>query len=638
MLKIINPQTHETKENIDFKGTLAECLKKYFQKDSKKAIAVKVDGIPTDLSEEVPAEAVIEIILSDSEEGLEILRHSTAHVMASAVKKLFPEAKIAIGPSIENGFYYDFDLSRNFVPEDLPLIEKEMDRIIGQNLPFVKKTMKRDEAIAFFKQRGEIYKVELIEGIEDDIVGIYETGDFVDLCRGPHLPSTSKIKAFKLLSIAGAYWRGDETKQMLQRLYGTAFDDKKEMDDYIARLEEAKKRDHRKVGRDLDLFNFYEDGGPGLVYWHPNGAFIRKTIEDYWRDEHLKRGYNLVYTPHIAKIDLWKTSGHWDFYNENMYRPMDIDGQQYILKPMNCPFHIMIYNSQPKSYRELPVKSAELGTVYRYERSGALHGLLRVRGFTQDDAHIFCTPEQLESEMIDCVKFAIEIIETFGFKEYEINLATRPEKYAGTPEDWDKAEATLAKALDSIGLPYVVDEAGAVFYGPKIDIKIKDALGRLWQGPTVQFDFNLPKRFNVKYKGADGQEHFVYMVHRALLGSMERFMGCLTEHYGGAFPVWLCPVQAILMPITDRHIEYASELMKKLQAQGIRVKMDARSEKINFKIREAQLQKIPYMLVIGDKEAETGNAAVRHRKEGDLGTMTQDEFISRVKEDIAHKI
>lgn len=641
MIILKNPATSESKEVNDFNGSIIESIKKYFQKDYKRVIALKIDGALVDLSDNLSnlkEGSNIELIFSDSDDGLEILRHSTSHVMASAVKKLFPSAKIAIGPSIENGFYYDFDIDRNFVPEDLPEIEKEMSRIIAQNLPFVRKTMTKEEAKKFFSERGESYKLELIEAIPDDIVGIYESGDFVDLCAGPHIPSTSKIKAFKLLSIAGAYWRGDENNPMLQRIYGTAFDGKKELDEYIEKLEEAKKRDHRKLGKELDLFNFYEEGGPGLVYWHPNGAFVRKTIEDFWRDEHLKRGYNLVYTPHIAKIDLWKRSGHWDFYNENMYRPIDIDEQQYILKPMNCPFHIMIYNSQPKSYKELPVRSAELGTVYRYERSGALHGLLRVRGFTQDDAHIFCTPEQLDEEMISCVKFAIEMIETFGFKEYEINLATRPEKYAGTPEEWDVAEKTIEDALKSVGLPFVVDEGGAVFYGPKIDIKTKDALGRLWQGPTIQFDFNLPRRFDVKYKGADGQEHYVYMVHRALLGSMERFMGCLTEHYGGAFPVWLMPNQVTVMPIADRHIDYAKGVADKLAQHGIRVKVDGRSEKVNFKIREAQVQKIPYMLVAGDKEAESGQVSVRHRKAGDLGVMDIESFIEKIKEDIKNKI
>lgn len=636
MLKLEVPSSEiiiEQKET----GTLLDLIKKYAQKAGKKVIAAKINGKYADLSAPVPEEGVVTAIMPDSAEGLDILRHSASHVMAAAVKKLFPDVKVAIGPSIENGFYYDFDLQHNFVPEDLPKIEKEMEKIINQNYDFVHTSMPREEARRMFEETGEIYKTELIDGIEDKKVGIYTCGDFTDLCAGPHVPSTSKIKAFKLLSIAGAYWRGDENRQMLQRIYGTAFDDRKSLEEYLHRLEEAKKRDHRKLGKELELFSFYEEGGPGLVYWHPAGAFIRKTVEDYWRDEHLKKGYELVYTPHIAKIDLWKTSGHWDFYNENMYSPIAIDDQEYILKPMNCPFHILIYNSKMHSYRDLPVRMAELGTVYRYERSGALHGMLRVRGFTQDDAHIFCTPDQLETEMTGCVKMAIDMMKTFGFNDIEVNLATRPEEYAGTAEDWDTAEATLAHALSAMNIPYVTDEGGAVFYGPKIDIKIKDALGRLWQGPTVQFDFNLPKRFNVTYKGADGQEHYVYMVHRALLGSMERFMGCLTEHYGGAFPLWLCPVQAKVMPITENQSAFASEITEKLQAAGIRARLDARNEKINFKIREAQMEKIPYMLVVGEKEIEEGVVSVRERKAGNIGKMSLDDFIKKAETEIREK-
>ncbi len=638
MLLIINEKTNETKEAKEFSGNAEEAFKKYFQKDAKKALAAKINGELKDLTQTLPSDGTVEMILPESPDGLEILRHSTSHIMAAAVKKLFPEAKVAIGPSIDNGFYYDFDISRNFVPEDLPLIEKEMDRLIGSNLQFTRLTMPKAEAKAFFAERGEKYKLELIDAIPDETVGIYTSGDFTDLCMGPHIPSASKIKAFKLLSIAGAYWRGDEKNPMLQRIYGTAFNDKKELDEYIENLEEAKKRDHRKLGRDLDIFNFYDEGGPGLVYWHPNGGLIRKIIEDFWREEHLKRGYDLVYTPHIARIDLWKRSGHWDFYHENMYSPIDIDEQQYILKPMNCPFHILIYNSKPKSYKDLPVRTAELGTVYRYERSGALHGLLRVRGFTQDDGHIFCTPEQLEDEVKACVKFALYMIETLGFKEYEVNLATRPEKYAGTEEEWDKAEATLRHAVETLGLKYVTDEGGAVFYGPKIDVKMKDALGRLWQGPTVQFDFNLSRRFDVKYKGADGQEHHVFMVHRALFGSLERFMGNLIEHYGGAFPVWLMPIQVMMIPVSDKHASYCDEFADKLREQGIRVKVDSRNEKVNYKIREAQLDKIPYMLVAGDKEIENKTVSVRHRKDGDLGVMFFEDFLEKLKSDIRLKI
>jgi len=614
--------------------TIISLLKEHFPRQAKEAIAAETGTGMVDLSKTLDVNETIKLIALESKEGLEVLRHSTSHIMAAAVKRLFPEVKVTIGPSIENGFYYDFDRATPFVPEDLEKIEKEMEKIIRENVPFRRKVMTKSEAIAFFREKGEDYKLELIEGIPDETVSIYESGDFVDLCTGPHILSTSKIKAFKLLSIAGAYWRGDEKRQMLQRIYGTAFTDKKSLEEYLNQLEEAKKRDHRRLGKDLELFGFYEEGGPGLAYWHPKGGMIRKLIEDFWKDEHLRRGYDLVNSPHIARIDLWKKSGHWGFYRENMYSPIDIDGQEYILKPMNCPFHILIYNSSLKSYRELPLRYAELGTVYRYERSGVLHGLLRVRGFTQDDAHIFCTPDQLEKEMIDCVEFARFMMETFGFNEYEVNLATRPEKFAGSTDDWDRAEATLAHALKQMDVPYVTDVGGAVFYGPKIDIKIKDALGRLWQGPTVQFDFNLPGRFDVTYKGSDGNKHHVFMVHRALLGSLERFMGCLIEHYAGAFPLWLAPTQVMVMPITERHVDYAHSLSDFLKEQGIRAALDDRKEKVNLKIREAQLQKIPYMAVVGDREAEAGLVSVRERRAGNIGDMSREAFLDKLRDEV----
>jgi threonyl-tRNA synthetase len=617
--------------------SIQEMLKEHFPQYVKKALAIEANGKLVDLAHELGGDTMVKILTAENAEGLDVLRHSTSHVMASAVKHLFPEVKITIGPSIENGFYYDFDRPTPFVPEDLEKIEAEMEKIVRSNIPFTRTVMKRDEAIAFFRDKGEDYKVELIQELPDETVSIYETGDFVDLCRGPHIPSTGKIRVFKLLSIAGAYWRGDEKRQTLQRIYGTAFEDKKSLQDYLNKLEEAKRRDHRKLGKELDIFGFYEEGGPGLVYWHPKGALIKKIIEDFWKDEHLKRGYELVSTPHIAKVDLWKKSGHLGFFKENMFSPIEIEGQEYMLKPMNCPFHILIFNSKLKSYRELPLRYAELGTVYRYERSGVLHGTLRVRGFTQDDAHIFCTPDQLEREMIDCVEFARFMMETFGFKEYEVNLATRPEKHAGSSEDWDMAEATLAHALKERGIPYVIDEGGAVFYGPKIDIKIKDALGRLWQGPTVQFDFNEPGRFNVTYKAADGKEHLVYMVHRALLGSLERFMGCLIEHYAGAFPLWLSPVQVKVMPITERHLDYAVSVNNLLKSHGFRTEIDDRNEKINLKIREAQMEKIPYMLIVGDKEVETGTLSVRERKAGNLGVIDKEAFLDRIKKEQAEK-
>ena len=637
MINVIIANGQKDKVEVKEGSTVYDIVKEHFPGYLKGIIACEADGKMVDLGHPVVHDSTLKLITTDMQEGLDVLRHSTSHVMAAAVRRLFPEVKVAIGPSIENGFYYDFERATPFVPEDLERIEKEMAAIVKENVLFTRRIMKKDEAIAFFKEKGETYKVELISEIPDETVSIYETGDFIDLCRGPHIHSSGRIKVFKLLSIAGAYWRGDEKNQMLQRIYGTAFQDKKSLEEHLTKLEEAKKRDHRRVGRDLDLFNFYEEGGPGLAYWHPKGAMIRKIIEDFWRDEHIRRGYELVFSPHIAKIDLWNKSGHTGFYKENMYSTIEIEGQEYQLKPMNCPFHILIFNSRLRSYRELPVRYAELGTVYRYERSGVLHGLLRVRGFTQDDAHIFCTPEQLEKELIGCVDFARFLMETFGFHEYEVNLATRPPKMAGSPEDWDTAEATLAKALKEHSIPYVIDEGGAVFYGPKIDIKIKDALGRLWQGPTVQFDFNLPGRFNVVYKGNDSREHLVYMVHRALLGSMERFFGCLIEHYAGAFPVWLSPTQVMIMPLTEKNQQHAEKTATILRDKGLRVDMDSRNEKVNLKIREAQMEKIPYMLVLGDKEAEAGTVSVRERKEGNLGVMSLDTFIDKITGDIRDK-
>jgi len=637
LINVIIANGQKDKVEVKEGSTVYDIVKEHFPGYLKGIIACEADGKMVDLGHPVVHDSTLKLITTDMQEGLDVLRHSTSHVMAAAVRRLFPEVKVAIGPSIENGFYYDFERATPFVPEDLERIEKEMAAIVKENVLFTRRIMKKDEAIAFFKEKGETYKVELISEIPDETVSIYETGDFIDLCRGPHIHSSGRIKVFKLLSIAGAYWRGDEKNQMLQRIYGTAFQDKKSLEEHLTKLEEAKKRDHRRVGRDLDLFNFYEEGGPGLAYWHPKGAMIRKIIEDFWRDEHIRRGYELVFSPHIAKIDLWNKSGHTGFYKENMYSTIEIEGQEYQLKPMNCPFHILIFNSRLRSYRELPVRYAELGTVYRYERSGVLHGLLRVRGFTQDDAHIFCTPEQLEKELIGCVDFARFLMETFGFHEYEVNLATRPPKMAGSPEDWDTAEATLAKALKEHSIPYVIDEGGAVFYGPKIDIKIKDALGRLWQGPTVQFDFNLPGRFNVVYKGNDSREHLVYMVHRALLGSMERFFGCLIEHYAGAFPVWLSPTQVMIMPLTEKNQQHAEKTATILRDKGLRVDMDSRNEKVNLKIREAQMEKIPYMLVLGDKEAEAGTVSVRERKEGNLGVMSLDTFIDKITGDIRDK-
>ena len=567
---------------------------------------------------------------------LERMRHSAAHVMAEAVQSLFPEAKFGIGPAIEDGFYYDFELPRTLAVEDLPVIEARMKEIIASDVPFAKEEMGKAKALEFFSTQP--YKLELIRELPDEMVTIYRQGSFVDLCRGPHVNATGDIKAFKLTSVAGAYWRGDEKRPMLQRIYGVAFETETELEDYLARLAEAGKRDHRKLGKELDLFSLHDEAGPGLVHWHPKGALVRQIIEDFWKEEHRKRGYDIVYTPHIAKVDLWKTSGHWDFYRENLYSPMDIEGQEYIIKPMNCLGHILIYKTQLRSYRSLPLRYAELGTVYRYERSGVLHGLARVRGFTQDDAHIFCRPDQLEAEVTEVVQLARFMMHTFGFGNYELLLSTRPEKYAGTIQVWEEATECLRKVLEGLKLDYTIDPGEGVFYGPKIDIKLRDALGRLWQGPTIQVDFNLPQRFGVNYIGDDGSEHQVIMVHRTVLGSMERFMACLIEHYAGAFPVWLSPVQVVIIPIADRHLSYAHQLAIELRNNGIRVQVDERSERMNLKIREAQLGKVPYMLVIGDKELAASTVSPRLRNGEDLGSLSLSEFVDRIKPIIEAKI
>ncbi len=566
---------------------------------------------------------------SQDKSQLEVLRHSTAHVLAQAVLYLFPDAKLGIGPSIETGFYYDFDLPRPLVPEDLPLIEEKMRQFIAAGLPFTREEVSKEEASHIFASQP--YKLELLSELTEGDISIYRQGSFVDLCRGPHIRSTAEIKVFKLLNTAGAYWRGDEHRPMLQRIYGTVFETAEELDEYLHKIEEAARRDHRKLGKELELFSIHEEAGPGLIHWHPKGAMVRHLIESFWKEEHFKRGYELLYTPHIYKVDLWKTSGHWEMYRESLYSPMKIDEQEYIVKPMNCPGHILIYKSRIHSYRELPLRWAELGTVYRYERSGVLHGLARVRGFTQDDAHIFCRPDQLEDEVKDVLELALFMMRVFGFTDYEMYLSTRPEKYAGTTEMWDSATQTLIDALQQLQLPYEIDPGAGVFYGPKIDVKLKDALGRLWQGPTVQVDFNLPQRFDVNYVGEDGQNHLVVMVHRTVLGSMERFFACLIEHYGGAFPVWLSPLQVIIIPIADRHLDYARRVESELRAIGLRASVDARSERMNLKIREAQLQKTPYMLVVGDKEAETSTVSLRMRSGEDMGVQSLEQFKSLVK-------
>ncbi|MDH4269550.1 MAG: threonine--tRNA ligase [Dehalococcoidia bacterium] len=562
------------------------------------------------------------------DDRLERMRHSASHIMAEAVQCLFPEAKFGIGPTIANGFYYDFELPRPLTPEDLPVIENKMREIISQHVPFVSKEMSKDKARKLFA--GQPYKLELIDEIADSNVTIYKQGSFTDLCRGPHVSSTGEVKAFKLTHLAGAYWRGDEKRPMLQRIYGVAFESQEELDHYLSLQAEAAKRDHRKLGKELDLFGTHEEIGPGLVCWHPKGALIRQIIEDFWRAEHIKRGYDIVYTPHIAKLDLWKTSGHWEFYRDYLFPPMEIEGQQYMLKPMNCLGHILIYKSQLRSYRNLPLRYAELGTVYRYERTGVLYGLARVRGFTQDDAHIFCRPDQVEEEVREVLKLAQFMMSSFGFSEYELLLSTRPEKYAGIVSMWEEATGTLKHVLEKLDLHYEVDPGEGVFYGPKIDIKLKDAVGHVWQGPTIQVDFNLPQRFDVCYIGEDGLEHNVVMIHRTVLGSMERFLGCLIEHYGGAFPVWLSPVQAMVIPIADRHVSYAHKIESEFKNEGIRAQVDDRSERMNLKIREAQLEKVPYMLVVGDKEMASSSVSLRLRSGENLGLESAVQVKSRI--------
>lgn len=560
---------------------------------------------------------------------LEQLRHSAAHIMAEAVSLLFPPVQLGIGPAIDDGFYYDFALPRPLTPDDLSAIEAKMSEIIASNTPFTREEASRESAREVFSSQP--FKLELIDELESDTAVIYRHSSFVDLCRGPHVASTGEVKAFKLLNLAGAYWRGNESGPMLQRIYGTAFETAEALESHLEKLEEASKRDHRKLGKALDLFSIHEEAGPGLIFWHPKGAAVRHAIEDFWRSEHSRRGYDQVYTPHIAKSDLWKTSGHWDFYRDSMYPTMDVEGQEYIVKPMNCPGHILMYKSQLRSYRQLPLRWAELGTVYRWERSGVLHGMTRVRGFTQDDAHIFCHPDQLEDEVVGVVDFATFMLKAFGFQDYEVMLSTRPEKYVGTEEGWDRATETLKRALERLEINYTVDPGEGVFYGPKIDISLRDSLGRTWQGPTTQVDFNLPERFDVNYIGADGAEHRVVMIHRTVLGSMERFVGCLIEHHAGAFPVWLAPVQAVLIPITDAHVDYAYQVARDLKSDGMRVDVDERNERMNLKIRDAQLQKVPYMVIMGNEEIANSTVSVRLRNGQNLKALPISEFKSIVR-------
>jgi threonyl-tRNA synthetase len=603
-----------------------------------EVFAVKANGVEKDLLAPLENDATLQPLTFDSPEGKEIYRHSSTHIMAQAVKKCFPTAQLTIGPAIEEGFFYDFAFERPFTPEDLEAIEKRAQAIISSNLTVTRLEMSKSEAIEYFKQRGEHYKVELLEGILDDQVSLYRQGEFVDLCRGPHVPSTGHIKAFKILTSAGAYWRGDERNPMLQRLYGTSFPSEEALQAHLDNLEEIKRRDHRKLGKDLDLFSIQDETGPGLILWHPKGAQVRLLIENFWREQHLANQYELVYSPHVARLDLWKTSGHVDFYKENMFTPMPVESSEYQLKPMNCPFHIMVYKSHLRSYRDLPIRYAELGTVYRYERSGVLHGLMRVRGFTQDDAHLFCRPDQLAEEVQKVLKFTTFMLGTFGFTEFNMFLSTRPEKAVGTLDQWDQATLALEGALKDGGYSYQVDPGEGVFYGPKIDVKIQDALGRSWQCSTVQIDFNNPQRFGLTYVGEDGKTHQPIMVHRALLGSIERFFGILLEHYGGAFPAWLAPVQALVLPISEKHQGYAQQVEKKLREKVCRVALDLRNEKIGLKIREAEKAKVPFMIVIGDREAEAEMVSVRQRNGKNLGTMSIVDLVKLIRDDMPEAV
>ncbi|MDQ7032122.1 MAG: threonine--tRNA ligase [Desulfonauticus sp.] len=625
----------DLEKSVEFgpKDTFQKLLDLFSGKKAKKIIAFKTGTAVFDLQRVIPPDCqTVEAVFIDSPLGLEILRHSAAHVMADAVKKLFPSAKVTIGPAIENGFYYDFDYERAFTPEDLEKIEQEMAKTISADLPFVREEVSAEEAKKLFLKLNETYKLELIDDIGEPVVSLYRHGEFVDLCRGPHLPSTGYIKAFKLTSVAGAYWRGDETKPMLQRIYGTAFASPKDLKKYLFQLEEAKKRDHRKLGVQLDLFSFSDEAGPGMPIFHPKGALIRAILEDFEIKEHLRRGYEIVRGPRLLRQELWKRSGHYDNYRENMYFT-EIDGQVYGLKPMNCLSHMLIYKSKLRSYRDLPIRYFELGTVNRHEKSGVLHGLLRVRQFTQDDAHILCRPDQLQEEIIGVLKFVQDVMGIFGF-EYELEISTRPEKSIGSDEDWERATLALTNALESLNLNYDICPGEGAFYGPKIDIKLKDALGRKWQCSTIQCDFTLPERFDLFYIGEDGEKHRPVMLHRVILGAIERFMGVLIEHYAGAFPVWLAPVQAKILAITDDQAEYASKVYNHLRQAGLRVEVDLRREKLGYKVREAQLEKIPYILVVGEKEVQDQGVNVRLRGGKNIGFKTLKEVVDLIYNDM----
>jgi threonyl-tRNA synthetase len=592
------------------------------------AVAAQVNGAMGDLSRTLGEDATVTFIPAHSKRGLDVLRHSAAHIMAQAVKELFPSTKLTFGPATESGFYYDFDYERPFTPQDLEKIEERMAEIVKQNLPFIRREVSKEEAFKTFREKGETYKIEHLEELPDR-VSLYSQGDFTDLCEGPHVPASGRIKAFKLLNVSGTYWRGDARNQVLQRIYGTAFPDPKALEEYLLMLEEARKRDHRKLGKDLDLFSIQDEAGPGLVIYHPKGALLRMVLEDFEKREHLKRGYQIVIGPQLLRLDLWKQSGHFENYKEKMYFTK-VEGAEYGIKPMNCLAHMLIYKSHLRSYRDLPLRYFELGTVHRHEKSGELHGLLRVRGFTQDDAHILCRPDQLNDEIGAIIEFVDDVMKIFGF-EYEMELSTRPEKSIGTDEDWERATQALLLALKGKDLPFEINEGDGAFYGPKIDVKLKDALHRRWQCATIQVDFAMPERFDLTYVGSDGERHRPVMLHRVILGAMERFIGVLIEHYAGAFPVWLSPVQAILLTVTDRHIPYAEKAYRELIRKEIRIEKDFRNEKLGFKIREAQLQKIPYMLVVGDREEKEETLSPRKRSGEAMKAMKIEEFVSLVQ-------
>jgi threonyl-tRNA synthetase len=619
--------------------TPAEIARQISPQLAREALVARTDGELIDLSRPLESDASLAILTAKDPEALAVFRHSAAHLLAAAVIELFPDVKLGIGPPIDYGFFYEFQQPRPFTSADLERIEAKMHELAAQNIPNERRMLPKEEALKFYRDAGQVFKCELVEEkAAEPMVSFYVTGKFVDFCRGPHIPSTGPIRAFKLMNVAGAYWKGQEGSPQMQRIYGACFYTQQELDEFLHKLEEARRRDHRRLGPELDLFSVEEAAGPGLIFWHPKGGLVRKVMEDWLRDELLRRGYDLVFTPHVMLLDLWKTSGHTNFYRENMFRPMEVEKADYQLKPMNCPGHILIYKSRLRSYRELPIRLAELGTVYRYERTGVLHGLLRVRGFTQDDAHIFCTPAQIESEIGACVDFAFAVMRTFGFDQYQVELSARdpehPENYAGTVGDWTRAEGALESTLVRMKIPFKKMAGEAVFYGPKIDLKLIDAIGRPWQLTTVQFDFNLPKRFGLEYVGEDGSRHQPLMVHRALWGSVERFFGILIEQYAGAFPAWLAPVQAEVLPVSAKHADYAAEVTRKLTAAGFRAHLDDRNEKLQAKIRDAQLAKVPYMLVVGAKEAEAGTVAVRHRSKGDLGPRPLDEFIAALRQEV----